>query len=126
MTTCSDTLTLLLKVTSATVMPLSMAAWRSTWSEPIPAVMASFRLGALATRSSVRYAGQKGWEITISASTSSRSKVESGPSLSEVTTKLWPRPSRKVRSPSSPDTLPRSSPGVKSMACGVGRVWPPG
>ncbi len=34
-TTCSDTLMLLLKVTSATVMPLSIAAWRLTWSEPI-------------------------------------------------------------------------------------------
>ncbi len=51
----------------------------------MPAVTASFSFGALAIRSAVRYAGQNGCEITISASGSSRSKVESGPSLSEVT-----------------------------------------
>ena len=28
--------------------------------------------------------------------------------------------------PSSPETLPSSSPGVKSIACGVGAVCPPG
>ena len=47
-------------VTSATVMPRSIAACRSTWSEPIPAVIASFRFGAFAIRSAVRYAGQNG------------------------------------------------------------------
>ena len=40
MTTCSATLMLLLKVTSATVIPCAMAASRSTWSEPMPAVTA--------------------------------------------------------------------------------------
>jgi hypothetical protein len=63
-----------------------MAASRSTWSDPIPAVMASFSFGAFAILSAVRYAGQKGWEMTISASGSSRSNSESGPSLSDVTT----------------------------------------
>ena len=75
-------------MTSATVIPLSIAAWRSTWSDPIPAVTASFRFGALAIRSAVRYAGQNGCEMTISASGSSRSKAESGPSLSDVTIEL--------------------------------------
>ena len=42
------------KVTSATVMPFSMAASMSTWSEPIPAVTASLSLGACAIRSAVR------------------------------------------------------------------------
>ena len=53
-TTCSETLMLFEKVTSATVMPFSMAASMSTWSEPIPAVTASLSLGALAIRSAVR------------------------------------------------------------------------
>ena len=125
-TTCSATLMLLQYVTSATVIPRSIAAWRSTWSEPIPAVTASSSLGARAIRSAVRYAGQNGCEITISASGSSRSKAESAPSLSEVTTSSWPRSSRNRRRPSSPETLPSSSPGVKSIASGVGAVWPPG
>ena len=38
-------------MTSATVMPLSIAACRSMWSEPMPAVMASFSFLALAIRS---------------------------------------------------------------------------
>src|SRR5262249_30520186 len=42
-----------------------MAACRSTWSEPIPAVSASLSSGARAIRSAVRYAGQNGWEITL-------------------------------------------------------------
>ena len=75
-------------------------------------------------RSAVRYAGQNGCEITTSASGSSRSKTDCGPSLSAVTTSSCPRPSRKARSPSSPETHPRSSPGVKSIACGVGVLWP--
>jgi membrane-bound lytic murein transglycosylase B len=41
-------------VTSATVMPRSMAACRSTWSDPMPAVSASFSFGALAIRSGAR------------------------------------------------------------------------
>ena len=52
----------------------------------MPAVTASFSFGAFAIRSAVRYAGQNGWEMTISASVSSRSNTESGPSLSDVTT----------------------------------------
>ena len=35
-------------------------------------------------------------------------------------TKVWPRPSRNVRNPSSPETQPRSSPGLKSICSGVG------
>ena len=124
-TTCSETLIEFEYVTSATVIPLSIAACRSTWSEPMPAVIASLRFGALAIRSAVRYAGQNGCEMTISASGSSRSNSESGPSLSDVTVSSWPRSSRKLRSPSSPETLPSSSPGVKSIASGVGVVWPP-
>jgi hypothetical protein len=45
---------LLLYVTSATVRPCRIAASRSTWSEPIPAVIASFSFAALASRSAVR------------------------------------------------------------------------
>ena len=44
----------------------------------MPAVIASLRFGALAIRSAVRYAGQNGWEITTSASGSSRSKHRVG------------------------------------------------
>ena len=47
----------------------------------MPAVRASLSFGALAIRSAVRYAGQKGWEMTTSASGSSRSKTESSPLL---------------------------------------------
>ncbi len=111
---------LLQYVTSATVTPPSIAACRSTWSEPMPAVIASFRFGALAMRSAVRYAGQKGCEMTTSASGSSRSNSQSAPSLSAVTISVWPAASRNGRSPSSPETLPSSSPGVKSIAFGVG------
>src|SRR5256885_2257339 len=60
--------------------------------------------------------------MTTSASGSSRSKTEVGPSLSAVTTKLWPRPSRNLRNPSSPETEPRSSPGLKSICSGVGAL----
>lgn len=128
-TTCSATLMLLQYVTSATVTPCAMAASRSTWSEPIPAVTASFRFLAAAMRSGVRYAGQNGCEMTTSASGSSRSKTDPAPSLaslSEVTTSVCPRSSRKRRRPSSPVTLPSRWPGVKSVAFGVGAVWPPG
>jgi hypothetical protein len=56
MTTCSATETTFEPVTSATVMPplVLLAASRSTWSEPIPAVTASLRFLALARRSAVR------------------------------------------------------------------------
>ena len=64
--------------------------------------------------------------MTTSAVASSRSKTESGPSLSDVTVSLWPACSRNRRRPSSPLTLPRSWPGVKSIALGVGVVMPPG
>ncbi len=64
--------------------------------------------------------------MTTSASASSRSNSEPGPSLSEVTTSVCPSPSSQSRRPSAPVTLPSSSPGVKSTAFGVGRVWPSG
>ena len=54
MTTCSDTLMLLQYVTSATVIFRSMAACRSTWSEPMPAVIASLSFFALPIRSAVK------------------------------------------------------------------------
>src|SRR5215217_6922806 len=54
--------------------------------------------------------------MTISASGSSRSKNEVAPSLSEVTTKVWSRPSRNLRSPSPPETEQRSSPGRNRSA----------
>src|ERR1700722_14098202 len=60
----------------------------------MPAVIASFRCLALAIRSAVRYAGRNGCEITTSASGSSRSNTDPGPSLSEATTKVWPLDSR--------------------------------
>ena len=125
-TTCSETLIELLKVTSATVIPRSTAASRSVWSEPIPAVTISFRFGAFAIRSRVMYAGQNGCEITTSASGSRRSSSESGPSLSEVTISSWPPFSAKPRRPRAPETHPSSSPGLKSSASGVGVVCPPG
>jgi hypothetical protein len=39
--------------------------------------------------------------------------------LPDVTTSVWSRPSRNVRSPSSPDTQPSSSPGVKVRNLGT-------
>ena len=41
-------------VTSTTSTPRAMAAARSTWSLPMPAVMASFSLGAASMRAAVR------------------------------------------------------------------------
>ena len=117
---------LLQYVTSATVMPRFMAACRSVWSEPMPAVTMSFSFGAFAISSAVAYAGQNGWEIRISASTISFDSRLFAPSLSEVTTSLWPRDSRNFLRPSSPETLPSSWPGLKSIACGEGVVCPPG
>lgn len=54
--TCSATETTFEPVTSATVTPplVLFAALRSTWSEPIPAVMAILSFLALARRSAVR------------------------------------------------------------------------
>ncbi|MCX2955130.1 hypothetical protein [Lentzea sp. NEAU-D7] len=52
--TCSATPMLLQYDTSATVTPCSIAASRSTWSEPMPAVSASLSRGARAIRSAVR------------------------------------------------------------------------
>lgn len=51
-------------VISATVMPAEAAAGRSTWSDPIPAVKASFNFLAALTRSGVKNAGWKGVEIS--------------------------------------------------------------
>src|SRR3546814_19271959 len=112
------------QVTAATVMPALMAWASSTWSVPIPAVSASLGLGALARRSAGREAGQKGCEITTSASASSFSSTETGPSLLEVTTSVWRCDSRYCRKPSPPDTEPRRLAGVKAIDLGVGRVWP--
>ena len=47
-------------------------------------------------------------------------------SLSEVTTKVWPASSRNFLNPSSPETQPSSSPGVKSIALGEGKDIPSG
>jgi hypothetical protein len=117
MTTCSATLTTLLPVTSATVTPplVVLAASRSTWSDPMPAVIASLSLAARASRSAVRYAGWKGVVMMISAVGSSRSKTESGPSLSEVVTSSWPRDSSHGRSDSSFSVVPRRA--GSSMEC---------
>lgn len=94
MTVCSATLTLLEPVTSATVTPACAAASKSTWSEPIPAVSASFSLDAFARRSFVRYAGQNGCEMTTSASGRYLSNSACSPSLSLVTMSRWPLFSR--------------------------------
>ena len=47
-------------VTSVTVIPWSIAAARSTWSDPIPAVMASFSSGALPRAASSRSGAVRG------------------------------------------------------------------
>ena len=60
-------------LTSATVMPFSAAACRSTWSEPTPAVRESSSCFAFCRRSLVRYAGQKGVVMTMSVDGSSLS-----------------------------------------------------
>ena len=48
------------------------------------------------------------------------------PSLSEVTTNVWPASSKNFLNPNSPDTHPNNSPGVKSTELGVGRDIPSG
>ncbi|PQM46158.1 hypothetical protein C1Y40_03674 [Mycobacterium talmoniae] len=62
----------------------------------------------------------------MSASGSSRSNSESGPSLSEVTTSSCPFSSKNFRRPNAPETQPSSSPGVKSIFDGVGKLLPSG
>lgn len=47
--------------------------------------------------------------MMTSASTSSLSKVEFSPSLSEVVTRVWPASSSHLRMPSSFSVVPRSS-----------------
>jgi len=75
--------------------------------------------------------------MMISASTSSRSKVEFSPSLSEVVTSVWPLSSSHLRIPSSFSVVPRragtcsawippwiypvSTPGRRRGVCGEGR-----
>lgn len=60
MMTCSATEVTLLPDTSMTVILRSFAASRSTWSDPTPAVMQSFRLLAFSMTSRVAYPGWKG------------------------------------------------------------------
>ena len=64
--------------------------------------------------------------MTISASGSSLSSTESLPSLLGRDDECVTAFSRNFRKPSSPETLPKSSPGLKSMALGVGAVCPSG
>ena len=66
-TTCSATETTFEPVTSATVIPplVLLAAFKSTWSEPIPAVTAILRFFALANRSAVKYPGWNLIEVQL-------------------------------------------------------------
>ena len=57
-TSCSATDTELEPVISTTSILCAHAAAKSTWSLPMPAVIASLRCGADAMRSAVRYAGE--------------------------------------------------------------------
>ena len=73
------------------MMPRSIAAWRSTWSEPMPAVIASFSFVCLGDA----FGGQIGGPERLRDHDLGirRARVRrrlSGPSLSEVTTRLWP------------------------------------
>ena len=92
----------------------------------MPAVIANFKLGDFAILSAVRYAGQNGWDITTSALGNSLSNTDPGPSLSDVTTRSWPRSVTNCLNPSSPETDPSSWPGVKSIERGEGIVCPSG
>lgn len=58
--TCSATETTFDPVTSATVILRALAALRSMWSDPTPAVMQILRFFALAITSAVAYPGWKG------------------------------------------------------------------
>ena len=127
-TTCSATLIELQYVTSATVMPFSIAAWRSVWSEPMPAVMIELQLlrlvdalrGHVGRPERLRDDDLGVGQLLLEAR-------EFGPSLSEVTTSVWPAFSRNLRRPSSPETLPSSCAGLEvDGASGVGAVWPSG
>ena len=62
----------------------------------------------------------------MSASGSSRSKTRVGAVLVGGDDQRVAVGLEELRRPSSPETLPSSSPGVKSIAFGVGVVWPPG
>ena len=61
---------------SATVSPWSAAAWRSMWSEPMPAVSSSFSFFAFSMRSRVMYAGWNGVVMMMVASSRFRSSSE--------------------------------------------------
>lgn len=68
--------------------------------------------------------GTHGVVMMISASTSSLSKVEFSPSLSDVVTSVWPWSSSHLRSPSSFSVVPSSS-GTCSETCQpcIDLVW---
>ena len=76
----------------------------------------------MARRTGVRYAGQKGCEMTTSAVGRCCSSTQPSPSLSEVTISSTPRSSRNFFSPRAPDTEPSRWPGWNEMALGVGGV----
>jgi hypothetical protein len=80
------------KVTSATVMPFSMAASMSTWSEPIPTVTTSLSSGALCDPLRIQVAGPEGLRDHDLGLTKLASQHRVGPFLSEVTISLCPRP----------------------------------
>ena len=50
----------------------------------------------------------------------------SGPSLLDVTTSVCPASSKNFLRPNSPETQPSNSPGLKSIALGLGTVVPSG
>ena len=114
-------------VTSATVMPRSIAACRSTWSEPMPAVIGELQLRRLGdplggqVRGPERLrdddvgVGQLALELRV------RPVLVGGDDE-----RVARAPRGSCAGPSSPETLPSSSPGVKSIACGVGVVCPSG
>ena len=62
----------------------------------------------------------------MSASINSLSAIFPTPSLLDVTTNVCPASSRNFLRPSSPDTQPSNSPGLKSIAFGFGTVVPSG
>lgn len=67
MTTCSDTRIELQQATSGPVTPRSIAAWRSTWSDPMPAVIASFSLFALAIAHTAGWSDLRKFSNTLAA-----------------------------------------------------------
>ena len=56
----------------------------------------------------------------------SKGGMGTGVSGSDVTTKVCPCSSKNFLKPNSPETHPSNSPGLKSIAFGVGRVIPSG